>query len=325
MSVTRSFLLVLYLLFPSASLAKDSYGISYGGISGYQAPLWAAKDWGLFEKYGLNTDLVLVLGAARGMQALISGSTHFHQGDATAAMNTRLQGSDLVIIAGFLNRFPFSMVVQKSIRHPDDLAGKKIGIANFGGSNELAVVSALREWNLPRQSVTLLPSGGASSRLVALSIGALDATVLSPPETTKAKQMGLMILADLSDLKVRFPVNVIITRRAFLEKNRAVVKRFLQAFSEGIHMLVSDKNKALALYAKRLKQQDGAVLDDTLNFFAGKFSFPPRVDRQGLENAAELLAQTAPAARARPLATEVLDETLLNELEAEGFFKKLSR
>jgi NitT/TauT family transport system substrate-binding protein len=306
-------------------LASDTYGISYGGISGYQAPVWAAKDLGLFDKYGLNTDLVLVLGAARGMQALISGSTHFHQGDATAAMNARLQGADLVIIAGFLNKFPFSMIAQKNIRQPADLAGKKIGIVNFGGSNELAVASALREWNISRQSVTLLPSGGASSRLIALSTGALDATVLAPPETTKAKQMGLTLLADLSDLKTRFPVNVIITRRAFLEKNRAIVKRFLQAFSEAIHIMVTDQKKALAVYSKRLKQQDAAVLDDTVSFFAGKFSSPPRVDRQGLDNAAALMAQTASPMKTKTLATEVLDETLLDELEADGFFRKLSR
>ncbi|MBI4523978.1 MAG: ABC transporter substrate-binding protein [Deltaproteobacteria bacterium] len=325
MTVTRSILSALFLLVPLVAFATERYAISYGGISGYQAPVWAAADLRLFEKYGLDTDLVLVLGAARGMQALISGSTHFHQGDATAAINTRLQGSDLVIVAGLLNRFPFSMVVQKSIRHPADLAGKKIGIVNFGGSNELAVISALREWNISRQSITLLPSGGASSRLVALSTGAIDATVLAPPETTKAKQMGFSILADLSELKARFPVNVIVTRRAFLEKNRAVVKQFLKAFSESVHALVNDRRKALAVYAKRLKQQDAAVLNDSVDFFAGKFSFPPRVDSQGLENAAAVLVKNAPVARVKTLASEARDETLLDELETEGFFKKLAR
>lgn len=38
-----------------------------------------------------------------------------------------------------LNKFPFSLVTQKGIDHPSKLAGKRIGIVNFGGSNELAV------------------------------------------------------------------------------------------------------------------------------------------------------------------------------------------
>ena len=317
-------LLALCLVIPTVSSSNETYTISYGGVSGFQAPVWASKDLGLLDKYGVNAEVVMIAGTSRGIQALVGGTTHFAQGDGTAAMNARLQGADLVIITGSLNKFPFSIVTQKNIRQPADLVGKKIGIVNFGGSNELAVTSALREWNIPRQSVTLLPSGGASSRLVGLSTGAIDATVLAPPESTKAKQMGFNLLADLSELKARFPLHVIMTRRAFLEKNRPVVKRFLQAFSEGVHALVTDKKRALQVYGKRLRQ-DPAVLDDTFSFFSGKLSYPPRVDRQGLQNAVDLLAQTMPATKPKNLAAEVLDDSLLNELEAEGFFKKLSK
>ena len=45
-----------------------------------------------------------------------------------------------MIIGAALNKFPFSLVTQKGIDHPSKLAGKRIGIVNFGGSNELAVV-----------------------------------------------------------------------------------------------------------------------------------------------------------------------------------------
>ncbi len=316
--------LALCLVTPTVLSANETYTISYGGVSGFQAPVWAAKDLGLLDKYGVSAEVVMIAGSSRGIQALLGGTTHFAQGDGTAAMNARLQGADLVIITGSLNKFPFSMVTQKNIRQPSDLTGKKIGIVNFGGSNELAITSALREWNVPRQSVTLLPSGGASSRLTGLSAGAIDATVLAPPESTKAKQMGFNLLADLSELKARFPLHVIMVRRAFLEKNRPLVKRFLQAFGEGVHALVSDKKRALQVYGKRLRQ-DPAGLDDTFNFFSGKLSYPPRVDRQGLQNAVDLLAQTTPAAKTKLLAAEVLDESLLDELEAEGFFKKVSR
>jgi len=44
-----------------------------------------------------------------------------------------------VIIGAALNKFPFSLVTQKAIDHPSKLAGERIAIGNFGGSNELAV------------------------------------------------------------------------------------------------------------------------------------------------------------------------------------------
>src|SRR5215469_18970046 len=49
--------------------------------------------------------------------------------------------------------------------------------------------------------------------------------------------------------------NVIATRRSFLEKNRGVVKRFLQAYSEGLYQFITNREKALAITNQRLKQK----------------------------------------------------------------------
>src|SRR5258706_4724088 len=117
------------------------------------------------------------------MAALISDSIQFAQGSATAAIPVQLRGGDVVIIAAALNKFPFTLVAQKDIRKPADLIGKKIGVLNFGGSNELAVNLALNEWNIPRQSVTILATGSAPARLSAMSTKGLDAPDLSPPRT----------------------------------------------------------------------------------------------------------------------------------------------
>ena len=68
----------------------------------------------------------------------------------------------MVIIGAALNKFPFSLVTQKGIDHPSKLAGKRIGIVNFGGSNELAVV-LMKEWGIPRQAVTLIRSGDTAA------------------------------------------------------------------------------------------------------------------------------------------------------------------
>ena len=91
-------------------LAQERYAASYAGFAGYQAPLWAAKDLGLLTKQDLNVDVVFVPGAARGVQALLSGSTHFALIDPTAPLTAMLQGADLILVGGSLNKFPFSLV-----------------------------------------------------------------------------------------------------------------------------------------------------------------------------------------------------------------------
>src|SRR5262245_44720460 len=190
---------------PLGARAQEQIVSGYDGHAGFQGPVWAAKDLGLFDKYGLTAELVLIPGSARGMAALISGSAQFVQGSAIAPLSAYLRGADVVVVAAALNKFPFSVIARKEIRQPAELIGKKIGIVNFGGSNDLAVTLAFKEWNIPRNAATILASGGAPERLAALITGTLDATVLSPPETVAASRLGLTNLANFGDLSASFP------------------------------------------------------------------------------------------------------------------------
>jgi ABC-type nitrate/sulfonate/bicarbonate transport system substrate-binding protein len=320
-----AFVFLLWLALLGQSFAQERYMIAYGGFAGFQAPVWAPTDLGLLAKYGLSADVVMVPGSTRGIQALVGGSVHFAQVDAATTINAIQQGADIVMISGSLNTFPFSFVAQKEIRRPEDLMGKKIGIVGFGGANELAVVLALKEWNVPRQSVTIIQSGGAANRLVALSAKALDATVLAHPELGEAVRMGMNVLAHMSEMKTAaFPMNVIVARRPFLDRNREVVKRFQQAYAEATYQFKTNKEKGISVYSKRLQQKNPKALEETYQYFASTFSFPTRVSQEGLRNTLEMIAQRTPGAKADTDLRKYLDESTLDELEKEGFFKRLS-
>lgn len=315
---------ITILSFPFDVRAQEKIVAGYDGHAGFQGPVWGAKDLGLFEKYGLSAELVLIPGSARGMAALLSGSTQFSQGSATGPLTVYLRGGDVVVVASALNKFPFSVVAKKEIRKPADLIGKKVGIVNFGGSNDLAVGLALKEWNIPRNAVTILAAGGAPERLAALLSGNLDATVLSPPETVAAARAGLTLLANLGDLNASFPQTLIMVRRSFLASKRDTVKRFVRAYAESIHEFKTNKERGSKVFANRLKQRDPSVLDETLAFYAPKFSFPPRVDRGGMQNAVDLVRQGGAEIKGEVNLAQFVDESVIDELESEGFFKKLS-
>ncbi|HEX2932361.1 MAG TPA: ABC transporter substrate-binding protein [Candidatus Binatia bacterium] len=319
-----SLFLLLLVILPARIDAQEKYIASYAGFAGFQAPLWAAKDFGLLTKYGVNLDLVMIPGSARGAQAMLGGSIHFGQIDGTALISAINQGADLVFVASSLNRFPFSLVAQKNIRQPKDLVGKKVGIVAFGGAHEVSLTLALKEWNIPRQSVTLLASGPAANRLLALSSGALDATLLAPPETGEAARMGMPTLAHMTELKAAyFPMNAIATRRSFLEKNRDAIKRFLQAYSEGIYQFMTNKEKGLALLTQRMKQKNPAVVDETYQYFVSTFSSPPRMSHEGMRAAIDMLQQRSPETKFDTNIAKYVDERIMDELEKEGFFKKM--
>ncbi len=316
-------LILLLLLWPVTLVAQERYNIAYAGFAGFQTPVWATMDLGLLAKYGVNAELILTPGSTRQIQALVGNSVHFAQVDAVTTINAIAQGADLVMISGSLNTFPFSFVAQKEIRRPEDLNGKKVGIVGFGGANELAILLALKEWNLPRQAITILQAGGAAQRLVALSAKALDATVLAQPELGEAMRMGMNVLAHMRDMKTAaFPMNAIVVRRAFLQQNRDVVKRFQQAYAEATYQLLNHKDKATAVLAKRLQQKNPKAIEETYQYIATSFAFPTRIAPQGIRNTLDMVAQRNPKIDMNP--AKYVDESTLDELDKEGFFKKLA-
>jgi len=311
------------LLLQSGARADEQYMLGYAGFAGFQASMWAVKDFGLLKKYNLDGETILVPGTSRQIQALIGDSIQFAHVDAAGHIRAAMRGAEIVMIAASLNKFPFSLVTQKEIRKPADLIGKKIGIVGFGGANDLAVTLLLRAWKIPREKVTVLQAGGGANRLVALSSKALDATVLSHPELGEALRMGMNELGNLDEFKsADYPMSAVAVRRSFMEQKRDVVKRFVMAYAEATYQFMNNPEKGMSLFKRRLKQENAKALEQTYKYFAPKFSFPTRVSRNGMQNTMELIAKENPKLDMR--LEKYLDESIMDELEKEGFFKRIT-
>lgn len=315
-------LLSLFLNLYSTADAADKIVADFGGVSGFQSASWVAKDLKLFEKYGLNVDLVMITGGARSVAALLGGSTQFATGSGTAPLQAYARGSDVVILAASYNKFPYSFVVKPDIRSPKDLRGKKIGILNFGGSNDIALQLALKEWGLKQQEVNVMIGGDAPTRLLSLTVGSLDATILSPPHLTMAVKSGYRVLADMGEMRANFSQSTLYVRRGYLRDNRDIVKRFVKAYSEAVRVIKTDRERILKIFARRMRVEDQDILNDTYSYFGPRFSFPPRVDLQGIKDTLDFYAASSPEMRGRK-PEEFVDHSILDELEKEGFFKAL--
>jgi ABC-type nitrate/sulfonate/bicarbonate transport system substrate-binding protein len=319
------FLFVVFSLIPLSSLSAQQRHIhSSAGVGGAQIPLWAGRDLGTFRKYQLDVEGVLILGGARGMQALLGRSTHSANMAAMVPIRTALAGGDVVIVGGFLNKNLLKFVAQKTINKPGDLRGKKVGIANFGGSNEFGVLLALREWGIPREAVNIIPAGGSAARLSAMDARGLDATVISYDHALVAAEKGMIILGDLAEITPEFPDRLIVTRRSFLDKERDIIKRFLQALSESIYQVSTQREKILPAITRHL-QVHRKVAEETYDLYHNVFSLPPRVGRKGIRAVLDILLQQMGRPKEEINLTRLIDESLLDELEREGFFNKLQK
>jgi ABC-type nitrate/sulfonate/bicarbonate transport system substrate-binding protein len=325
MKIAKGFVFVLLNLFLGAyetAVAAEKLIADYGGHAGFQSTVWVAKDFKIFEKNGLDVEVIMITGAARSVAALLGNSTHFATGSATGPLAAAVRGSDIKVIAASYNKFPYAFVVRPDIRSPNDLRGKRVNILNYGGSNDLALQLALKEWGLKLADIQIVIGGDAPTRLGSLMAGRMDATILSPPHLTIAVKAGYRVLADMGDMSSNFTQSSLYVKGSALRENRDRVKRFLRAYAEAIHVIKTDRERTMKVFANRMRVEDPETVRSTYDYFAPRFSFPPRVNMSGVRDTINFYAEQNPEFKNRK-AEEFVDHSLMDELEKEGFFKKL--
>ena len=115
------------------------YVIGYTTISFARAPVWIANDLRLYEKNGVDAEVVFLRGGTIGTQALIGGSVSFIASSGSAAVEAILSGADLVILAGYSNLLDQVLVTKKEIKSPAQLKGGKVALNSLSGGSILAV------------------------------------------------------------------------------------------------------------------------------------------------------------------------------------------
>src|SRR6266481_5940829 len=95
------FVLALAFTFTAPALAADKLRIGYGAPSLAMSVLWIIKEGRLFEKNGLDVE-VLYLESALVQRALIAGNIVYGEMTGSLMAAPKLQGADLTMVAGFL-------------------------------------------------------------------------------------------------------------------------------------------------------------------------------------------------------------------------------
>ena len=307
---------ILFCLFLSFS-ANAQTPLRIGTLlSVTQAPLWAGIEGKLFEKYGIrNMEVIVFSGGQPATAALISGELKINTTGGPAVINARLRGADVVIIARTVGVFPYTLYVSKDIHEPSQLKGKKVGVSRIGGSGYDALVYALKNIKLdPKKDVTILQVGGFADRLAALASDSIQGTVLNPPFTLKARELGLRPLYDLVASGVTYPINQITTTRGFMKDHRETVKSFLKGLIHGLAKFRMDRDFGTRVLSKNLHEKDPKILQETYDFWLKVF---PKIPSPGPEDATAFLEFMQLKGQRDP--KEFVDGTLVQELEREGF------
>ena len=302
--------------------------IGIEAVAGTNSHYYVTQKLGLFQKYGLNSELISFPGGTVGIQSLLAGDLQFATADGNLGLTANLRGANLYFIAGMINTFPFSILSKPEIRTPQDLRGKKIVISRYGSSSDTAVRAAVEKYDLrPDKDVIILQGGGQSERFAALKAGAVDAAIVSPPLNLTGRSLGFNEVIDLSESGVPYAHQQIVAQKDFIERNPDLILRTLRALIEGLSYWkdASKKEVVIGHVAKYLRldpQKDREQLEETYRYYGKTFPTKPYPTLEGVEFTAQILKKNRPEAKDLQAKDYVMNR-FVGELEKEGFLARV--
>jgi len=325
LSTTLSrFLMSLFsgILLLASAVEAAPLRVAYSAISGAMSSLWVAQEGGYFKREGLEVELLYIGGGSLLIQSMMSEDVPFAYGPSVPVINASLRGADLVLIGNTGHSLVFSIMSRPEIKQPANLKGKKVGVTRLGGSTDWALDAALKQWGLERREITVIQTGGMPEGLAGLMAGVFDAVVLSPPSNFRAAKSGMHELVDVGQLKIIFPNTPISTSQSFIKANRDTALRFMRGFTQGLNRLRNDKEFSMKVLSKYTKVTDTETLAQLHQTYGVRYSGDriPYVRAEGVD---EILKRTPGKEAREAKAGDFVDNSLLQDLEQNGWFKTL--
>jgi len=317
---------MIFVLIVPCAFAADRVRIGLSSFTPINAAVWIAEDKGLFKKYGIDPEVILIGGAsAGGVSSLIAGDVQFLAGAGGAVVSAGLNGADVVMIASIVNRGVQRVMARRDIRKAEELRGKRIGITRLGAASHLVLLMMLRAWGMTAADVQTMQIGSSPAMMAALEKGGIDAAVLTEPTFFFAEDQGYRVLADLADMDIYYLHSMIDTTRGYIRTHRDVALRFLRGYIEGIAFFKNNRNESIEVLAKKLRtapSQTKYLERSHALYSSGYFENTPYVSLRGVNTLLEFLGKDNPKARtADP--RSFIDNSLVKELDDAGFIKKL--
>jgi NitT/TauT family transport system substrate-binding protein len=298
--------------------------LAFSALAYANPPFWIAHDLKLFEKYGLDSEIVYV-GGSRPIQAMLGGSIDVSQVGGAAAVSAIAQGAELAILGTVFTRLTFAIHASPQIKQISDLKGKTVAAGAIGGNSYFAGVLFVSKMGwVPNRDVGVMTAGGSPEVLAGMLQGKFPAGVLTPPTSTMAARMGYREIFDLASLDFPFPVISVVSTRRFIEANPDTILNVLRATAEAIYLYKTRPDLTLPVVARfmRVPKDDPALRQsqETLGQHMNQ-NLAPSLD--GIKFVLDVLSdQRVPLKSKNP--ADFVDLRFVRKLDEQGFFKKFA-
>lgn len=307
----------------SAGEAPQKLRVAYAAVTAAFSLPWIAKEAGIFQRHGLDVELVYIAAGSRAVQTLVGGSIDVAAIGGPAGVDAKLAGADTIYVAIPVNRVIVFTVAQPQIQRVEELRGKSIGVTRVGTVTDFFTRIFLRQNGLvPDRDVMIRQMGGLPEIVAGLKAGLIEGGTFGFPAVLHAQAAGFRVLVDYSKAGYRYPLSSVIVTQKLLRTRESAIRRFLESQIEAIHRFKTDPAFAMNVVGKYTNTTDRAMLEETQRVYADSFERIPYPNVEDMKLGITQVSETNPRAKgADP--KDFVDPRLLKEIEASGFVKKL--
>ncbi len=310
-----AFLFIVLLSSPCFAQERVQLQVSSATKTLGYGPLWVASKMGFFSRQGLDVDLVAIRSSDISIQALAGGSTQISGAAADAPIVAVERGLDLAIIGGIINGLTQSIMGGKKFKTYEDLRGATIGAISLTSGVTFALRYVLKTKSLeyPRD-YKLLVIGGSPQTYAALTTGQIDAAALSLPLNYAAEELGFNEIGRFIDIIPHYQLAALSLKRAWAEKNKAVVVRFMKAMVLTMHWLYQNKEPAIDFLSKEMNLKREHARKGW-EFYTGNHIWHPDgdVNVEGLKTTIQLFQEMSGAKGPPPSPAKYVDQSYIKE------------
>lgn len=308
--------------FSIGALQAQSVVLGYSG-SGISTDLrQVIEKERIWAKHGLSVKSVYFTSGGTLAMAMAAGDISVSDSDVPAMINLAVSGIlDLKVIAVTINRLEHYFVVQKAIARAEDLKGKRVAVSGIGSASDITTRMVLRFWKLnPEKELTILASGNTPTRIAALTVGHVDAGLVSPDHIARVLATGCCrILADLAELPLDYARFGILVPTSMLRERRETVRNLLRAYIEGTQIFKTRPEVALSVL-KDEGIKDPKVAKEVYDRLSKSLREYPVPETKGIQAALDSVPN--PKARGAK-AEDFIDASLIEEIRKSGFIDRL--
>lgn len=241
-----------------------------------QIALQVGIDEGIFEKHGLDVEVVPAQGGAQAIPALLSGDIQFAIGQPFGPFRADQQDLGIKVIGNFSSSLAEGQDVNgvvsladSGIESPKDLSGKKVSVNSLGAAGDLTIKAAVDADGGDSSTIEFVEVAFPDAE-AQLEAGNIDAAWVPDPFFSKIGSAGNYVVSPYQAVLPGLTVLMSITTDELIESDPQLVEDYAAASAEALEFTQNNDDAARAAIVKHLGIPEEVAAGLTLPTFTAE-------------------------------------------------------